>query len=169
MERRSFFFFGALAGATLLGRRADAQGIRRPRTILPRRTQPDFPTAVVNESVAALPGWTNSRVRLVRRITMGVTLNELNEVERLGYQEYPNRQLKYTRIDDSEVAAIVAARWPRVGATNATLATSNQGTVQQQLQESTIFRAAFSERQLYERLVEFWSDHFNIAITKLGY
>src|SRR5438128_1739826 len=130
MERRSFFFFfGALAGATLLGRRADAQGVRRPRVASPRSQQPDFPTAVVNESVAALPSWSNSRVRLVRRITMGVTLNELNEVNRLGYQEYLNRQLNYTEIDDSAVDDAVAARWPLVGATNATLATSNQGTV----------------------------------------
>src|SRR6185436_18146149 len=35
--------------------------------------------------------------------------------------------------------------------------------------EGTIFRAAFSRRQLYERIVEFWSDHFNIAFTKVGY
>jgi uncharacterized protein (DUF1800 family) len=169
MERRSFFFFGALAGATLFGRRAEAQ-VRRPRTLSSRRDrQPDFPTAVVNESPAALPSWSNAEVRLVRRITMGVTLNELNEVNRLGYQEYLNRQLNYTEIDDSEVEAAVTSRWPLVGATNATLATSNQGTVAAQLQEATIFRAAFSERQLYERLVEFWSDHFNIAVTKVGY
>src|SRR5256885_13853924 len=31
------------------------------------------------------------------------------------------------------------------------------------------YRAAFSNRQLFERMVEFWSDHFNIAISKVGY
>ncbi len=37
------------------------------------------------------------------------------------------------------------------------------GTVQNQLIESTIYRAAFSQRQLYQRMVEFWTDHFNQA------
>src|SRR4051812_5451195 len=115
MERRSFFFFGALTGATLLGRSASAQGVRRPRAVGPRRDlQPDFATTVVNESVPALPSWSNPRVRLVRRITMGVTVNELNEVNRLGYQEYLNRQLDYAEIDDSEVEATVSTRWPLV-------------------------------------------------------
>ena len=100
---------------------------------------------------------------------MGVTLADLNDVNRLGYQEYLNRQLNHTYIDDSAVDAIVAARWPLLSASNATLFNANQGTVQQQLQEGTIFRAAFSRRQLYERIVEFWSDHFNIAFTKVGY
>jgi uncharacterized protein (DUF1800 family) len=38
-----------------------------------------------------------------------------------------------------------------------------------QLQQATIYRAAFSTRQLYERMVEFWSDHFNIYVGKVGY
>ncbi len=31
-----------------------------------------------------------------------------------------------------------------------------------ELKAATIFRQLFSPRQLYERMVEFWSDHFNI-------
>jgi uncharacterized protein (DUF1800 family) len=46
--------------------------------------------------------------------------------------------------------------------------TANAGAVQTQLQEMTIFRAAFSRRQLYERMVEFWTDHFNIYMPKVG-
>jgi uncharacterized protein (DUF1800 family) len=40
--------------------------------------------------------------------------------------------------------------------------------IQQQLVGATLFRAAFSRRQLYERMVEFWSDHFNIYYPKVG-
>ncbi|MEO5568851.1 MAG: DUF1800 domain-containing protein [Gemmatimonadaceae bacterium] len=168
---RRFFFFGALAGATaLLSRRAGAQGLGRPRKPLVTRPRTQtFPTAVVNESVAALPDWTNSRARLVRRISMGMTPSAMNRVEQLGYQEYLNRQLAYADLDDSSVAAVVAARWPLISAPVSTLFTANQGTLQQQLQEATIYRAAFSERQLYERMVEFWTDHFNVAITKVGF
>ncbi|HET9424326.1 MAG TPA: DUF1800 domain-containing protein [Gemmatimonadaceae bacterium] len=169
-SRRSFFFFGALAGASALFSRAAGAQVSRPRRPLrPRPVAPEFPTAVVNESVAALPDWTNSRVRLVRRVTMGVTAADLNRVNQLGYQEYLNRQLSYREIDDSAVDAAIAARYPLLSAPAATLFASAQGTLQQQLQEATIYRAAFSERQLYERMVEFWSDHFNIAFTKVGY
>jgi uncharacterized protein (DUF1800 family) len=168
-SRRAFFFLGALAGATLLGKRVEAQGIRRPRTLTPRRNRPEFATAVVNESVAALPDWTDSRIRLVRRITMGATRADLDDVMGLGYQEYLNRQLNHLAIDDSAMDAAVLARWPMLAAPNSTLFNANQGTLQSQLQEATIYRAAFSRRQLYERLVEFWSDHFNIAFSKVGF
>ena len=36
----------------------------------------------------------------------------------------------------------------------------------QQLTSATILRATFSERQLYEVMVQFWSDHFNIDPSK---
>jgi hypothetical protein len=117
-SRRAFFFLGALAGASMLAPRAEAQGVGRVRTINPARPRrPRFQTSVVNESVAALPDWTDARVRLVRRITMGATSADLNDVNRLGYQEYLNRQLNYTQIDDSAVDAFVASHWPLLGAT----------------------------------------------------
>jgi uncharacterized protein (DUF1800 family) len=169
-SRRKFIFFGALAGATMLAPRARAQGIGRPSRIDPRRQpRPQFQTGVVNESVAALPDWIDSRVRLVRRITMGSTAADLNDVRRLGYQEYLNRQLNHAEIDDSDVENAVLLRWPNLALPPSSLVTIPQGTLQQNLQEATIFRAAFSRRQLYERMVEFWSDHFNISFAKVGY
>ncbi|MBI3538208.1 MAG: DUF1800 domain-containing protein [Chloroflexi bacterium] len=35
-----------------------------------------------------------------------------------------------------------------------------------QLEQATVLRAVMSQRQLFESLVEFWSDHFNIYIRK---
>ena len=32
----------------------------------------------------------------------------------------------------------------------------------QQLQQAAILRSVFSKRQLFERMVEFWTDHFNV-------
>jgi uncharacterized protein (DUF1800 family) len=45
--------------------------------------------------------------------------------------------------------------------------TTNVNDVFAQLRESTIYRSAFSPRQLYLRMVEFWSDHFNQDIDKV--
>ncbi len=39
-------------------------------------------------------------------------------------------------------------------------------TVPNQLRQGTLLRQVYSKRQLYEVLVEFWNDHFNIATDK---
>jgi uncharacterized protein (DUF1800 family) len=39
-------------------------------------------------------------------------------------------------------------------------------TVPNQLRQATILRQLYSKRQLYELMIEFWSDHFNIYIEK---
>ena len=41
----------------------------------------------------------------------------------------------------------------------------DRGVPIRQLVEATILRAIFSKRQLYERMVEFWTDHFSIDIN----
>ena len=44
----------------------------------------------------------------------------------------------------------------------------DSSTVQTQVIESTILRAIYSKRQLLERMVEFWTDHFNTDINTVG-
>jgi uncharacterized protein (DUF1800 family) len=100
---------------------------------------------------------------------MGISATDASEVMRLGYQSWLQDQVYYEGIDDSGVDAAISTRYPLLSRQPAQLAGANQGTVQNQLQEATIYRAAFSRRQLYERMVEFWSDHFNIAVSKVGY
>jgi uncharacterized protein (DUF1800 family) len=167
-SRRTFVFLGALGLGALAARPAGAQGVDRLRQQLKRRQdRARFPTAVVNESVSALPDWSDSRLRLVRRISMGLTAGEVMRVRMLGYQEYLNRQLNHLAIDDSAVEDVIAARYPALSAPVGTLA--NTAGLLAKFQEATIYRAAFSQRQLYERVVEFWRDHFNTAFTKVGY
>jgi uncharacterized protein (DUF1800 family) len=117
-----------------------------------------------------VPGtWSDPRLRLARRATMGLNTADVAEVRAKGYQQWLNEQVNWASIDDSAVESIVAQRYPLLALPAAQLANANQGTVQSQLQEATIYRGTFSRRQLYERMVEFWSDHFNIAVTKVGY
>ncbi len=144
------------------------------RDFLRRLTGPDRAAAAPAIAAAAstVPApqfWSDVRLRLVRRATMGLSSTDADEARRVGYQQWLNTQVYFSEIDDSAVAATVASRYPLLAQTPAQLAVANQGTVQSQLQEATIYRAAFSRRQLYERMVEFWSDHFNISIAKVGY
>ena len=174
-SRRSFFFFGAMAAASLMPRNAKAQQIRSRvrRPSEPRQAAEEFRTAAVNERPAAFTEWTAdpaSVSRLVRRITMGVTAADMAKATQLGWQGYLNWQLNHTRINDDFVENTVATRYPAVLQTSDQLGQlTDLNPVYQQLRESTIYRSAFSERQLFQRMVEFWTDHFNQDIDKVGY
>jgi uncharacterized protein (DUF1800 family) len=161
-------FFGALAASALLPKPARAQGKIRKRPVA-EPVDSEFPTVRQSESVAAFSEWETTLGRLVRRATYGATAAEVAKANQLGFQGYINYQLNYTRIDDSAVETAVGQRWPLMSQSSDALFSADANTVRTQLQESTIYRAAFSQRQLYQRMVEFWSDHFNQDLDKVGY
>jgi uncharacterized protein (DUF1800 family) len=171
-SRRSFFFLGALAAASLLPGRSGAQSVRRPSTTRarPRPFDESAFGTVLPETMAVAPdSWGSPTMRLVRRATMGLNAAETTVARSIGYQGWLHRQLNYTRLDDRTVEARVATLWPLLSQTPEQLFAANATTVRAQLQEATLYRAIMSPRQLYERMVEFWSDHFNIQVLKVGY
>ena len=129
----------------------------------------EFATAVAGAIVPPPVSWTDPRLRLLRRATNGLRAPDVAEIRNVGYQAWLDRQLDWRNIDDSALEADVAARWPRLQLAPAAMATENSGNLRNDLQQATLYRAVFSRRQLYERMVEFWSDHFNISIDKVGY
>jgi uncharacterized protein (DUF1800 family) len=166
-SRRSFIFLGALAAA-FAPRRAVAQAIT------PRRAKNVVPTGrfrtVAQLEVPPIPAaWRDNLTRLLRRASYATTAADLIVARKTGYQGWLSQQLKYSRIDDAAVNAAVAYQFPLLSQTVDQLYAATSSTVQGQLQQATLYRAAFSRRQLYERMVEFWSDHFNISMTKVGY
>jgi uncharacterized protein (DUF1800 family) len=169
-SRRAFVFFGALAAASFVPRRAHAQQriTRKPRSPAPEPVSDAFPVSVPVAS-SAPAAWDTSVGRLVRRATLGVTAADVNLAQSMGYQQWLERQLNYTRINDDATKAFVATKYPLLAQTSDQLFSADAGQVRNQLAESTIYRAAFSQRQLYERMVEFWSDHFNMSMDKIGY
>ncbi len=108
-------------------------------------------------------------LRLARRVTYGLNATEAARAKAMGYDAYLEYQLASDAIDNSATEAFVAATWPFVAQDGTTLFNADSTQVQNQLTYATIYRSAFSPRQLYERLVEFWSDHFNISMAKVGY
>ena len=154
-SRRDLFAVGAaaLAAATLAPRRLSAQRIVRPHTTRPK----------------APPASGDSLLRLVRRVTNGVTEEEMARAKSMGFQKYLEYQLKPSSINDTDVETFVSTNYPALPLTGPQLFQQDQNLLLRQLQESTLYRAAFSKRQLYERMVEFWSDHFNIYYPKVNY
>ncbi len=173
-SRRKFFVTAAAAAMVIGGAkeaRAQAVGGRRARRKLP---EPVRGVSLALASAAAPPDaqlavWRDPVGRLLRRATLGITKEELTRAKALGFSKYLEEQLRPSTIDDREVAAFVATNYPTLKMTPEELYGADQGKVSTELQESTIYRAAFSKRQLYERMVEFWSDHFNIDREKVGY
>ncbi|HVT40692.1 MAG TPA: DUF1800 domain-containing protein [Gemmatimonadaceae bacterium] len=168
--RRAALQAGVLALAGLLAPVvAGAQGARRkaPGDNVPR---PGLPPATISpELIDAASGWLSPELRLVRRITMGLSASEATLAQQLGYSAYLERHLNAASIDDSAVNQFVATNYPTTVASLDTLSTKDSGLVQSELTNAMVYRAAFSARQLQERLVEFWTDHFNISFEKVKY
>jgi uncharacterized protein (DUF1800 family) len=170
-------FLRALGGAALAGTLvptlAQAQGKVK------NKKPPSITGRDPNDMGSALPrpdggdpskGWTNPAVRLARRITMGVTDAEATRAKQLGYDAYLEYQLNTAGIDDSATDAFVAANWPfnTMDVNTLSAAAVDTTAMQNQLMYGALYRSAFGKQQLKERLVEFWSDHFNIAVDKAG-
>jgi uncharacterized protein (DUF1800 family) len=164
-SRRSLFAAGAIAvAAALAPRRASAQGIKLPKA-KPVPGTPNIP----NETPVAPVEWASDSTRLLRRITYGMTDADVTAAKKYGFRGYLERQLDYPHIDNSAADAFVALKYPLLSYSANQLSAATASVVQAQLQQATVYRAAFSTRQLYERMVEFWSDHFNISIIKVAY
>lgn len=111
-------------------------------------------------------------IRLAARITYGVDRATAETVRRLGYEGFVEWQLDHERIDDSELEGALRAQLPTLSMDAAELAeflrnAEQPGQAQRELVAATLLRQAFSPRQLYERMIEFWSDHFNVTVGNL--
>ncbi len=165
----------AVAGATPVT--ADAQlAPRAPSAQPPKRLRAQLPRKFAGVNAVQMPWqldpteeWENWSLRLARRVTLGLTAEEAQRARALGYSGYLNYHLNHEAIDDTAVETFVRTKWPNLALTGVDIYAMDAGQLQTQLQEATLYRAAFSKRQLYQRVVEFWSDHFNIAMSKAGY
>ena len=166
-SRRRFFAASAGAVAALAG----ASSLAGQSVGL--RGKP-LPTPV-GSTIDPSADWKDPVLRLVRRITMGVEPTEVALARQLGYYGYLEYQLNASAIDDSAVSSYVATTMPMLSQTAAqlkaaaTAANDNGNEAVSQLRDATLYRAVFSRRQLQERMVEFWTDHFNIATSKVTY
>ena len=109
---------------------------------------------------AALPRTTDPALHAARRLTYGVTPAVVSRIRELGLAGWVGEQLG----TQPDTAGGIAA----AGSTSLPLPSTLVGTVvpdaPTNLQASTFARAAWGDHQLYELLVEFWSNHLSIAM-----
>lgn len=125
-------------------------------------------TKTLPPGIGVTGNWSSVTNRLLRRITYGLDPVEKARVESIGFQSYLDEQLAPESIDDTVVQSRIDLEWPKVRWSEAELYDdTDQWDQFLQVNYAWMHRSAFSKRQLYERMVEFWTDHFNVSIQKL--
>ena len=106
-------------------------------------------------------------LHLLRRATYGPTPASIIQATSLGRRAWLERQLAPAKIPDPAVDLLMK-RFPELNWSIATVLTKyadrvGSWDVMLQLSRATLARAIWSERQLFEMMVEFWSNHLNIT------
>lgn len=109
-------------------------------------------------------------VHLLTRTSYGIKPAELQRARAIGYDAYLEEQLNPSEIDDADVAARVAKDCPSLGLSPKQMINrcDDDGDecpdLRGELTHATLLRRFASKRQLFETMVEFWSDHFSIYL-----
>src|SRR5262245_47226879 len=118
------------------------------------------------------PGAHADIVHLLNRITYGPRPCEVERVAALGWQAFLEQQLDPEQIDDTALDARLK-QFPTLAMSSAELFESypqkgkpGPRAIIQELEAASLLRAISSERQLFEIMVDFWSNHLNIFIGK---
>lgn len=105
-------------------------------------------------------------VKLLRRTTYGVTPADVEYAASAGFDGYLSEQLHPGSISDPEFENQFARLIPTPEIQNFSFAQLYQRyreyPVRLELVDTAFLRAIYSRKQLFERMVEFWTDHFNM-------
>ena len=107
-------------------------------------------------------------VHLLQRTSFGYTEAELALATSMGRDAYLEYQLEPASIDDGGLDTALASVLPALGMGYRQLQRADRDDEQLapavQLVVATVARQLFSPRQLYEVMVEFWTNHFNVFL-----
>ena len=104
-------------------------------------------------------------LHMLRRATFGPTRALVDAATKTGIDEWLEQQLNPGKIDDPVSAKAVTA-FPTVSMSTAQIRrTVKDGDFQAQFElgQATIARQFWSERQLFEVMVDFWANHLNVT------
>ena len=123
----------------------------------------------------AIP-WTSLGGRdflMLNRLTFGPRVEERARFTEIGLQPWIEEQLDFESIDDFDCNLLLQPfkslnmdANELEGISNGLFDDYDRETIPNELRQATLIRQVYSRRQLYELMVEFWSDHFNIYVEK---
>jgi uncharacterized protein (DUF1800 family) len=152
LNRRDCLRAGAAAGA--------GAALSGCSLVARRFTHPEAP-----KSITLPEGPVDPIVRLVNRVSYGPTPGEITRVVKMGAEAYVSQQLN----PDDDEPSILSTRIGGLEAfqlQTAELFDLPREELIRQIQQHAILHSIYSPHQLRERMVEFWSNHFNIYARK---
>ncbi len=115
----------------------------------------------------AAPGFVPADLdlHLLRRATYGATKASLDEIRSLGRTAWLDKQLRPSRINDSYSTNLISDRYPNLSRSMADIWAEQtfDWITMFELGQAAIARATWSKRQLFEVMVDFWSNHLNVT------
>lgn len=109
----------------------------------------------------------------LQRLTFGPRVEERARFAGIGLRAWIEEQLDFESINDfdseirlSSFKTLKMDANELEGISNGIFDSYDRESVPNELRQATMLRQLYSKRQLYEAMVEFWSDHFNIFIEK---
>ena len=131
--------------------------------------EPTEPTQPVEPTEPGLPA--GFKALFLNRTSFGATEPEQARYDEIGYEAYLEEQLNPGLIqeNDSEINALLSPLWTLTATPTELLQTNFSqawNNVLAHLAKARLIRAVKSRRQLQERMVDFWLDHFNIQAAK---
>lgn len=109
---------------------------------------------------------TDPNLHLLRRATFGITPQLQKQITKMGRTAWINKQLAPETIPDPVVDDLLASRFPGLAWTIPQALDNLEEfswDLMQDLGIAAIARAAWSKRQLFEVMVDFWSNHLNVT------
>ncbi len=104
-------------------------------------------------------------LQTLRRITFGPTRSEIDRARQIGIDNFIDEQLDPESIEeDARVGPFLAGLTTLTAEPKELLEIEPRNAPAVELIRATAFRSIASRRQLYELMVDFWSNHFNIYI-----
>jgi uncharacterized protein (DUF1800 family) len=161
LSRRSFLRLGGLSAAGLAFAATDASAWGAPAALAGGRVRAALPLGqgFVDES---------GLIHLLNRLTYGARPEDVARVAEMGIEAYIDSQLNPESIDDSaldeRMRLDVILNMSR---DEAYRLEAKEYRAWRALAEGFVERAVYSQRQLFERMAEFWTDHFNIGSDEL--
>ena len=157
ISRRSFLKLSALLAA------GTASGCSPLASYLPGEDPPPGSLAVLSAS-----DW-----GALNRLTYGPTPLEVNRVQEIGLPAWMEEQLKPAAIPDRKADLLLGRIDILDLDADALRARGDQlfdnydpDVILDDFRRAALLRKVYSRRQLYEHMVEFWTDHFHISVQK---
>ncbi|MHB1138812.1 MAG: DUF1800 domain-containing protein, partial [Microthrixaceae bacterium] len=120
--------------------------------------QPDRPTP----SATVPPTPVDHARLLARRATFGATAAVYDRIQAIGAPAWIEEQLAPGSLPDAESRLGAFTTLRQTNSQNDAVRATDANQLYFELDHATLLRAVHSERQLYEVMCDFWSNHFNI-------